>query len=118
MPYDRYYMTKLDVVDHNSDLIAAAAKILKGLPKQSIGLTAVPAARQQFTVNFSNVDRVDIALNDRPVLSLDVKSGSVSVTLPEEAAIGSILTANGYRDGRLVVNLVSAFHRTNSTSGT
>ena len=105
IPDDRYYLTKADVVDHNADLIAAAAKIIKGLPKQTIRLTPVATAPlQQFSVDVSNVDRFDISLNDRPVVSQDVTAASVTVTLPLAATAGSVLTANGYRKGKLVVS--------------
>jgi len=101
----RYYLTEADVVGHNADLIAAAAEILKGLPKQTIRLTPVATAPlQQFSVNVSNIDRLDILLNDRPVVSQDVTAASVAVTLPLAATAGSVLTANGYRKGALVVS--------------
>src|SRR5439155_27347442 len=47
----RYHMTKADVVGYNDDLIAAAAKILDKLPRQTLRMAPVAAApRQQFTV--------------------------------------------------------------------
>ena len=101
----RYYLTRADVVGHNHDLIAAAAKILKGLPRQTIRLTPVAAApRQQFSVDASNIDRFDISLNDRPVVTQDVTAATVTVSLPQPAPAGSVLTANGYSQGKLTVS--------------
>jgi hypothetical protein len=101
----RYYMTKSDVVGNNPDLIAAAAKILAGHPKQTLRLTPVAAAPlQQFTVDCTNIDRLDLFVNDRPAVSQNVVANSFVVTLPAPAMIGSTVTGNGYRKGELVVS--------------
>jgi hypothetical protein len=100
----RYFMTKEDVVKHNADLLAAAANILKPLPKQSLRLTADETDPfKKFAVDCSNVDRIDLFVDDRPCLSQEV-SGSQHVLLPFAATAGSVLKANGYRNGELVVN--------------
>jgi hypothetical protein len=101
-----YYLTKPDVVGNNADLIAAAAKVLAGLPKQTLGLTPVQAAApyQQVTVNCTNIDRLDLFLNDRPVVTLDVTASTFVVTLPTPGATGDLLIADGYRKGDLVVS--------------
>ena len=101
----RYYLTKADVVGHNADLIAAAAAILKTLPKQTLRLTPAAAAPfQQFTAECTNIDRLDLYVDDRPVASQNVTGASLVVTLPAPAPAGSTLTANGYRNGQLVVS--------------
>jgi Peptidase family S41 len=105
----RYYLTKDDVVGHNADLIAVAAKILDGLPKQTIRLTPVAnSPLQEFSVRGFNIDRFDILMDDRPVLSQNVSNSSAEVTvpvsLPLAAKAGCVLTANGYRKGTLVVS--------------
>jgi hypothetical protein len=100
----RYYMTKTDVVDNNSDLIAAAAKILADLPKQTLRLTPVATAPlQQFTADCTNIDRLDIFLNNRPIASQNVTANPFTVSLPTPAEAGNTLAAAGYRDGELVV---------------
>jgi hypothetical protein len=100
----RYYMTKTDVVDNNADLIAAAAKILAELPKQTLRLTPVAAAPlQQFSADCTNIDRLDLFLNDRPIASENVTGNSFTVSLPTPAAAGDTLAGNGYRKGELVV---------------
>jgi hypothetical protein len=100
----RYYMTKTDVANHNTDLIAAAAKILAGLPKQTLRLTPVAVAPpQQFTVDCTNIDRLDLFADGRPVASQNVPGNSFTVTLPDPATAGSTLAADGYRKGELVV---------------
>lgn len=105
VPDIRYYMTKTDVVENNDDLIAACAKILASAPKQTLRLSATAAApRQKFTAECSNIDRLDVFLKDRPVLSQNVKGNSVALDLPSPAPKGGNLRANGYREDELVVS--------------
>jgi hypothetical protein len=105
VPDHRYYLSKADVVANNDDLIAAAARLLKPLPKQTLKLTPVPAApRQQFQVKCANIDRLDLFVDDRPVLSQNVTLPSLALSLPAPAEAGSILKAQGFRDGELVVS--------------
>jgi hypothetical protein len=100
----RYYMTKADVVEHNEDLIAAAARLLNTLPKQSLRLAPVAGAPgHQYTVDCANIDRLDLMLNGRPVVSQDVTAPSFTVSRPAPATAGIILEARGYRQGELVV---------------
>jgi Peptidase family S41 len=101
----RYYMTKADVVGHNEDLIAAAARLLNKLPKQELRLTSVAGApHQQYTVNCANIDRVDVALDGRPIISENVTAPSFTLSLPAPAKAGSVLQAKGYLQGELVVS--------------
>ena len=100
----RYYLTKADVVGNNEDLIAAAAKLLAQLPKQTLRLTPVATApHQQFQVDCTNIDRLDLLLNNRPVASQNVTASSFAVGLPAPTTAGSVLMAQGYRQGELVI---------------
>jgi C-terminal processing protease CtpA/Prc len=102
----RYLMTKTDVVGNNTDLIAAAATLLQRLPRQTLRLAPAAAdPRQTFTIDCSNVDRVDLFVGDRPAVSLQVSGNQtgLSVTLPFSARAGSVLNAQGYRAADLVV---------------
>jgi C-terminal processing protease CtpA/Prc len=97
----RYLMTKADVVGNNNDLKAAAAKILKGLPTQTLGLKPDPSdPLRKFLVDCSNIDRIDLFVNDRPALSQEVsrKQAGLPVVLPFAAAAGSVVAAKGYRE--------------------
>jgi hypothetical protein len=105
VPDLRYYMTKTDVVGNNDDLIAACAEILAGRPKQTLRLSPTAAAPlQQFTAECGNIDRLDVFLNDRPVVSQNVTADSLTVDLPTPWTKGSSLRAYGYRNGELVVS--------------
>jgi hypothetical protein len=103
----RYFMTKEDVVGNNPDLIATAANILKSRPQQTLRLTPDSSSpSQKFAIDYSNVDRIDLFVNDRPVLSQEVSAGPGRwpVQLPFAATAGSVLRASGYRQGELVVS--------------
>jgi hypothetical protein len=95
----------VDVLGHNTDLIAAAAKMLSDLPKQTLSLTPVAAAPlQQFAVDCTNIDRLDLFANGRPVVSQNVTADSFPIALPVPETAGTILSAKGYRRGELVVS--------------
>jgi hypothetical protein len=97
-------MTRADVVGNNEDLIAAAARILDQRPKQTLRLTPVGAApRQQFQVDCTNIDRLDLLVGGRPVVSQNVVAPSFRVSLPAAAGAGSVSNGEGYRQGELVV---------------
>jgi len=102
-PDVRYYMTRNDVLDHNVDLIAAAAGLLSKQQRHALRLTqgGNPA---QIAMAVENLDRVDLLLNGRPMLSLDVKTGTKKVSLPFQAPADATLTGKGYLEGKLVVS--------------
>jgi hypothetical protein len=105
VPGLRHYMTRADVLNHNVDLIARAAQILAGKPKQSLRVTPVGGLPlQRLKIESHNLDRIDVAVNDRFALSLDVSSETSDVAIPVALAPGSILKVYGYRRGDLVVN--------------
>jgi peptidase S41-like protein len=102
----QYFMTRKDVVENNDELIAAAAKILAGKPKQSLKVSADAAdPRQTFVIECSNVERVDLFVGDRPAASEAIAAGQnrVPVKLPFAASAGSTVFAEGFRGGKLVV---------------
>jgi hypothetical protein len=110
VPDKRHYMTKDDVLHHNVDLIAHAAEILASqLTTQSLELIPngiVPIS--SFTIKSTNVDRLDLFIDGRPVLSQDVTNSNThattTITLPAPLSNGSVLTANGFRENKLVVS--------------
>jgi hypothetical protein len=55
-------------------------------------------------ITSSNVDRVDLLVDDRPVLSQDLSAAATDVPLPRPLAAGSMVVAQGYRQGVLVSN--------------
>jgi hypothetical protein len=105
VPDTTYFMTRNDVLQHNVDLIAAAAQMLAGMDTQTLRVRAAGGSPvQQLSVEAQHIDRVDVLVDGRPVLSYDVTAPTDSVTLPAPAPAGSTLTCNGYRAGTLVVS--------------
>jgi hypothetical protein len=105
-----YRMTRNDLLNHNVDLIARACGILAGMPRQRLAASCNKLANGSLdvTVTTSNVGRIDVLLNGRPVHTLDVKDGSISfnVVPPSQPALGtaaaSVLECRGFRDAQLV----------------
>jgi C-terminal processing protease CtpA/Prc len=106
-----YRMTRDDVLNHNVDLIAQACGILAGMPRQRLSATCnkLPNGSLDVALTTSNVQRVDLLLNGRPVQTVDVKDGSTSFNVvppqstPPPAAV-SVLECQGFRDGQLVAS--------------
>lgn len=107
VPDVRYFMTRRDVVGNNEDLIAAAGQILKSLPKQILRLAPDPTEPlQKFSIDCSNVDRIDLFVNKRPSISQEVSNSQAGqpIRMPFAATPGSVVSAYGYRQGELVVS--------------
>jgi hypothetical protein len=104
---DRYLMTKADVVGYNADLIATAAEILKQKPTQTLQLKAQASdPLRKFVIDCSNIDRIDLYVNDRPAVSQEVSGDQTGLTivLPFAAPAKSAIKAQGYRQGNFVVS--------------
>ena len=103
-PDERYSMTRDDLLNGNVDLIAHAAKLLAARPQQALRIEAVgtpPVAKMKVTA--TNVDRVDLHVDGRPVASVDVAASPAVIPLPKPVAAARIV-AKGYRDDVLVVS--------------
>ncbi|MEO5740250.1 MAG: S41 family peptidase [Vicinamibacterales bacterium] len=103
VPDERYFMTRADLLEHNVDLITHAAKTLAGqlsFPLEVAVVGRAPASKLRITSR--NIDRVDLLVNDRPLLSGDLSAGSAEIALPKALAAGSRIVAQGYRKGALV----------------
>ena len=102
-PNKRYFMTRPDLLEHNVDLIACAAQILRG--KLSFPLELAAAGTPPITklrITAKNIDRLDLSIEDRPLISSDVSDGSTDIPLPRALTAGTRIVARGYRQGHLV----------------
>jgi peptidase S41-like protein len=103
-PDERYFMTRDDLLKGNVDLIAYAAKLLAARPRQTLQVEAVGGAPvTQVRVTATNLDRVDLHVDERPVASVDITSSPTVIALPKPVAAGRVV-AHGYRSGTLVVS--------------
>ena len=105
VPDAEHHMTEADVLNGNPDLLAAAGEMLAGLPVRALVGELEPATATGLPVNLTTrgVDRVDLAVDGRPALSVDVLDGINPVTLPAPAAAAKSLDLAGFSAGALVV---------------
>jgi len=96
-------LTKNDVLNNDVDLISEAAEMLSLMPVYSLTAKADEAAADsaQITVTTSNLTRVDVALNQRPTLTLDVKDGTTTFPLPRRSPAENQIELRGYKDEEL-----------------
>jgi C-terminal processing protease CtpA/Prc len=103
-PDERYFMTRDDLINGNGDLIAHAAALLAARPQQALHVEAgSPPPVTQMKITAANIDRVDLHVDGRPVVSVDVTAGPTLIQLPKPVAAARVV-AKGYRDAALVVS--------------
>src|SRR6185295_11087005 len=89
-PNRRYYMTKLDLIGHNDDLIAEAVRHLRTKPVYSLSVKRIEGKRRTFEIAASSnvrrahahkkIFRVDVSVNGWPYRSLMATNGNVPPT--------------------------------------
>jgi C-terminal processing protease CtpA/Prc len=100
-----HYMTRADVLNHNVDLIARAAQILAGKERQRLLVTGVGGPPvQKFKIEAQNVNSIDVMVNDRTVLSVDVNSEKMDIALSAPVQSGTVVKLYGYRNQQRVVS--------------
>jgi Peptidase family S41 len=104
VPDERHFMTRDDLLNGNVDLIAHAAQLLAGMPSQTLQIAVSGSAPfNKIEATATNIDRVDVRVDERPVQSVDLTSSPTTINLPKPVSTGHIV-AEGYRDGELVVS--------------
>jgi Peptidase family S41 len=98
-------LTRRDVLNENVDLINRAAEMLAGMPVHTLAAKVVTAAIPAMVeVVTRNIDRLDLFLDGRPYLSVDVVGDTAVVALPAMAGSTKTLELRGFRDGKLVAS--------------
>jgi hypothetical protein len=101
---DPYRMTKDDVLKSNVDLYNHAADLLAAMPVYSLRATVAGVSTDGRTLKLdtqtSNLDRLDVLVDGRPWLTLDVKDGpgSVDVPVPSRSVTAEL---HGFQKGEL-----------------
>ena len=96
-------LTRADLLEENVDLLDAAGELLAGMPVRRLSVSAsVSGGGLSVAIDAAGVDRVDLALDDRPRASEDVGQGTLTVTIPGVSA--GQLQVDGYLDGELVAS--------------
>ena len=99
VPDEIHHVTKNDLLEGNEDLIEHAASILHDLPvrtlvaKTTISRDSTSAA---VSVTTKNISRLDVYLDSRPQMSLDVEDGSTTFDLPLGPSGSHNLELRGY----------------------
>jgi hypothetical protein len=97
-----YEMTRNDVLNHNPDLIAFAASVLKPGLRHALRLERLPGAPGTLRVSGQKLDRVDVLVDGRTVATHDIAGDEAEIQLPPSVPPGAPLRANGYHKGALV----------------
>ncbi|MFA7763901.1 S41 family peptidase [Streptomyces sp. NRRL S-448] len=101
----RHRMTRRDLLEDNVDLLARAAGLLGARPPRTLTITAASRVNGSLRLNLetSNVDRVDVYLDERPRESVDVADGQVDVTVDNASAVGAV-RVDGFANRELVAS--------------
>jgi hypothetical protein len=103
IPDERHFMTRADLLEHNVDLIVHAGELLADKVTCALRLSPIGAAPlKRVAIRSRNIDRVDILVDGRPLLTADVVAEQIDLDLPRPAAKGASIRAQGYRQGALV----------------
>jgi hypothetical protein len=96
-------MTKRDVLKGNTDLIYHAASFLPGLPVYKISVD-VSSNAEKLTVKTKteNISRLDVFIDDRPQLSIDVINNSAEFFLELPLHEAYFMLIKGFKDNNLV----------------
>jgi hypothetical protein len=103
-PNFRHKMTRNDLLNGNADLIERAGTLLAGMSVRVLSGVVQQKSAGAFTLELTtkNVDRVDIAVNWRPALSVNVSDGTKRVEIPVAPTANAIVILEGYLADTLV----------------
>jgi hypothetical protein len=112
VPDERHHLTRADITDGNADLLARAGELLAARPSYTLALAEPaevrPDGRVRLRLTTAGLDRVDVALDDRPVASLDVSDRTATHTLRPAAPGPSRLGLVGWATGEVVARRLDA----------
>jgi C-terminal processing protease CtpA/Prc len=100
-----HVMTEQDVLSGNPDLLHAATRMLAALPVRQLAATlgTVSGAELPVTLKTAGIDRVDAALDGRPMMSVDVHDGTTAIRVPAPPHAAKSLDLAGFDAGVLAV---------------
>ncbi len=103
VPDALHALTKRDLLEENTDLMAAAGALLaQGTPRLlSFASAAAGTGKRKLTVTTGAVASIDVYVNGRPVATKATTDGSSEITVP--AAAGNVIRLEGYDAGGVLV---------------
>jgi hypothetical protein len=99
VPDEIHHLTRNDLLEGDEDLIEHAASILHDLPVRTLVTKATSStdpASALVSVTTQNISRLDVYLDSRPQMSLDVEDGSTTFDLPLGSSGSHNLELRGY----------------------
>jgi hypothetical protein len=97
-------MTRDDLLAGNKDLLDAAGKLLKRMPVRRLAVTtSLAGGTTTVRIDAGGIDRVDLYVDDRPVITEDIGPNPLSVEI-ENAAAGQMLRVDGFRQDEKVAS--------------
>ncbi len=106
VPDERHHLTRADIVGSNDDLLARAGELLAARPSYTLALDGPaevrPDGKVRLRLTTAGLDRVDVALDGRPVTSLDVTDRTSTQTVKPAAPSPSRLGLTGWAAGEVV----------------
>lgn len=102
VPDHRHRMTRDDLLERNVDLLGKAGELLAAQPRFAFAATPQPVRETEVAIEVETqgMTRVDVYVEDRPVLSVDVVDGR-TVLGPLRLPAASALEVRGFDGTRL-----------------
>lgn len=101
VPDHRHAMTRDDVLHGNRDLLDRAGELLAARPVRRLDVALVGTAEAPvLRCATAALDRLDVLVDERPSVSVDVGDGDHDLSL--DRVLAHTLEVRGYADGRLV----------------
>lgn len=105
VPEERHFVTRNDLLNDNADLIAKAGSLLAAIhPVRGLKVKVQMTSATQAAVvaDTQAMTRLDIYLNDRPLLTIDIQGGQAAFTVTKPGAAPSNLEIRGFDAAQLV----------------
>lgn len=104
IPNQRYRMSKADLLNGNVDLINYAAQLLSQKTVRQLDVTHSKDSDGtcHLIATTENISRLDVFLDERPRLSIDVTAGTTTFAVAAQPHEKSVLKLQGYDDLELV----------------
>lgn len=111
IPDELHRMTRRDLLEDNADLFDRAGRLLKDRKPHAVSITNAVSVNGslKLEVKATNVDRVDVYVDQRPYASVDLTDGRADVTVPVAAAARAA-RIDGFEAGQLVASKTEQLH--------
>ncbi|MFF3500208.1 S41 family peptidase [Streptomyces sp. NPDC003247] len=111
VPDELHRMTRRDLLEDNADLFDQAGRLLQERKPHAVSVTDAVSVdgSLRIKVKATNIDRVDVYVDQRPGASVDLSDGQADVTVPGAAAARAA-RVDGFEAGQLVASTTEQLH--------